>query len=135
MSGNSAEASANPTYAIGIANDSYEWYKSHAIRSRKAYRVSETAVLVVSATVPAAAAITPHDAVIPAILGALNTPAEKRTDAQKAELANYYRTIDPEQARLRQLVVAQSAAGDPRLTAAQDLAWALINSPAFLFNH
>jgi uncharacterized protein DUF4231 len=71
MSGNSAEASANPTYAIGIANDSYEWYKSHAIRSRKAYRVSETAVLVVSAAIPAAAAITPHDAVIPAILGAL----------------------------------------------------------------
>ena len=71
MTGNSAETSANPTYAIGIANDSYEWYKSHAIRSRKAYRVSETAVLVVSAAIPAAAAITPHDAVIPAILGAL----------------------------------------------------------------
>ena len=71
MTSNSAETSANPTYAIGIANDSYEWYKSHAIRSRKAYRVSETAVLVVSAAIPAAAAITPHDAVIPAILGAL----------------------------------------------------------------
>lgn len=71
MTGNSAETSANPTYAIGIANDSYEWYKSHAIRSRKAYRVSETAVLVVSAAIPAAAAITPHNAVIPAILGAL----------------------------------------------------------------
>ena len=70
MTGDSAEMSANPTYAMGIANDSYEWYRSHAIRSRKAYRISETAVLVVSAAIPAAAAVAPHDAVVPAILGA-----------------------------------------------------------------
>jgi len=71
MTGNSAEVSADPTYAMAIANGSYEWYKSHAIRSRKAYRVSETAVLAVSAAIPAAAAIAPHNAVTPAILGAL----------------------------------------------------------------
>ncbi|MBX6311698.1 MAG: DUF1553 domain-containing protein, partial [Isosphaeraceae bacterium] len=45
-------------------------------------------------------------------------------------------TIDPKLAQLRKDVeqsVQQAAAR--RLTAAQDIAWALINSPAFLFNH
>ncbi|MFO0958735.1 MAG: DUF1553 domain-containing protein [Isosphaeraceae bacterium] len=44
--------------------------------------------------------------------------------------------IDPVLAQLRQDIeqsVQQAAAR--RLTAAQDIAWALINSPAFLFNH
>jgi WD40 repeat protein/mono/diheme cytochrome c family protein len=44
--------------------------------------------------------------------------------------------VDPKLAQLRQDVemsVQQSAAR--RLTAVQDIAWALINSPAFLFNH
>jgi cob(I)alamin adenosyltransferase len=44
--------------------------------------------------------------------------------------------IDPQLARLRADVeqsIQQAAAR--RLTAAQDIAWALINSPAFLFNH
>ena len=44
--------------------------------------------------------------------------------------------VDPRLARLRkdvEMSVGQVAEG--RLTAAQDIAWALINSPAFLFNH
>ena len=43
---------------------------------------------------------------------------------------------DPALVQLR-LDVTESARqiGDRRLTAVQDLAWALINSPAFLFNH
>ncbi|WP_435017418.1 DUF1549 domain-containing protein [Tundrisphaera sp. TA3] len=44
--------------------------------------------------------------------------------------------VEPALAQLRQDVeqsIAQAAAR--RLTAAQDVAWALINSPAFLFNH
>jgi hypothetical protein len=44
--------------------------------------------------------------------------------------------IDPRLAQLRkdiEMSISQAAAR--RLTAAQDIAWALINSPAFLFNH
>jgi hypothetical protein len=54
-----------------IANGSYDWYKTHAIRSKKLYRISETAILIVSASIPAAAAVDPHSAIVPAILGAL----------------------------------------------------------------
>jgi len=44
--------------------------------------------------------------------------------------------IDPELARLRADVKASSEQlANARLTAVQDLTWALINSPAFLFNH
>jgi len=52
------------------------------------------------------------------------------TDAQKPIV------LDPKLVQLRRdsdLSVQQL--GNKRLTAAQDLAWALINSPAFLFNH
>jgi hypothetical protein len=65
----------------------------------------------------------------------LATPADKRIDAQKTELANYYRRQDAELARLTQ-AVAQHAndRANARLMGTQDLVWALINSPAFLFN-
>lgn len=61
----------DPGYAMGIANGSYTWYRSAAIRSRRMYRVSETAVLIISAAIPASAAIAPHNAITPAVLGAL----------------------------------------------------------------
>ena len=61
----------DPGYAMSIANSSYGWYRSAAIRSRRWYRVSETAVLVVAAAIPATAAIMPHNAIAPAVLGAL----------------------------------------------------------------
>ncbi len=66
----------------------------------------------------------------------LAVPAAKRTPAQQTELANYYRSLDPELARLT-AAVAQHANDrvNARLLGAQDLVWALINSPAFLFNH
>lgn len=59
----------------------------------------------------------------------------KRTAAQREKLQEYYFGLDPEYARLTkvlEMATQQSAAA--RLTGAQDLAWALINTPAFLFN-
>ena len=43
--------------------------------------------------------------------------------------------VDPKFARLQRAVqLSESQLKDARLTAAQDLAWALINTSAFLFN-
>ena len=65
----------------------------------------------------------------------LSVEPEKRTDAQKAELANYFRSLDGELARLQREAANYALPSDKRLLGAQDLAWALMNSPGFLFNH
>jgi hypothetical protein len=75
------------------------------------------------------------DTLPPAVANALAVPAEARSDTQKAELANYVRSTDSEYARMKQEAARQVQQGDKRLLGAQDLAWALLNSPAFLFNH
>ncbi len=60
---------------------------------------------------------------------------DKRSDAQKAEVVGYYRGLDPQWVRLNQtMATSAEQQKNERLTGAQDLAWALINSPAFLFN-
>lgn len=64
----------------------------------------------------------------------LETPSEKRTEAQKKKLRQLYLAQDAEYRRLEQ-DAASSPPTDPRIVGAQDLVWALINSPAFLFNH
>jgi hypothetical protein len=61
--------------------------------------------------------------------------AEKRTNDQKTVLANYYRSLDQELGRLQRAVATDIVPADPRAVGAQDLAWALLNSKAFLFNH
>lgn len=69
------------------------------------------------------------------IAAILAVAADQRTAEQKAELTKHFRSLDPELARLTALAAA--AAKQPeayRLLGAQDLAWALLNSPAFLFN-
>jgi hypothetical protein len=59
-------------YALGIANGSYSWYKVAAIRSRRAYRLSEALFLVVSASIPVSAVIRPNSGLIPAVLGGIS---------------------------------------------------------------
>jgi hypothetical protein len=70
-----------------------------------------------------------------AIAQILSVELPKRTEAQMAELSKYYRSLDTDLARLQQAVDDFGKPGDKRLLGAQDLAWALLNSPAFLFNH
>src|SRR5262249_50794800 len=59
----------------------------------------------------------------------LAVPAEKRTEAHKADLVRYFRALDPEWVRRSQALAAYPVPGDKRLVGAQDLTWALLNSP------
>ncbi len=68
------------------------------------------------------------------ITAALATPRDQRTAEQKAELATLFRQQDDEWQRLNSAAAAASKPQDKRLSGAQDLTWALINGPAFLFN-
>jgi hypothetical protein len=65
----------------------------------------------------------------------LAIPADKRTPQQQAEVVNHYRSQDADLQRLQKALVDHGKPGDKRLLGMQDLAWALINSNEFLFNH
>jgi hypothetical protein len=65
----------------------------------------------------------------------IDLPLNERTPEQKAQVTNYYRSIDQELQRLARQVNDFIVPASPRALGAQDLAWALMNSPAFLFNH
>ncbi len=65
----------------------------------------------------------------------LEKPADKRTPEQKARLSQLFRDQDPEYKRLAGIVAANPLPPDKRVLGGQDLMWALINNPAFLFNH
>ncbi len=56
-------------YALGLANGSYAWYSQAAIRSRRAYKMSETSLLGVTAAVPVSAVIWPDSSLVPALFG------------------------------------------------------------------
>ena len=72
----------------------------------------------------------------PAALAAIfNTPPDKRTPQQKAELTRAFRATDAEYNRLVQQVAEFPVPVDRRHPGAQDLVWALLNSKAFQFNH
>jgi hypothetical protein len=66
------------------------------------------------------------------ILTVLKKAADERTEEEAQRLIEYHRRQDQEYVELES---AAQLVSDPRLVGAQDLAWALINSPAFLFNH
>ncbi|WP_415936603.1 DUF4231 domain-containing protein [Streptomyces sp. 039-1] len=53
-----------------LANGSYEWYKRAAIRSRRAFRFSETAILAISSCIPLSAVFASNNSAAPAVLGA-----------------------------------------------------------------
>jgi hypothetical protein len=73
---------------------------------------------------------------LPAELAALlATPVDKRSPAQKARLAQLFRDQDVEYKRLTGVVAANPLPPNKRVLGGQDLMWALINNPAFLFNH
>jgi Protein of unknown function (DUF1553)/Protein of unknown function (DUF1549)/Bacterial Ig-like domain (group 2) len=64
----------------------------------------------------------------------LDVPAAERTAAQSAAVRQRYLAQDGEYQRLA-ADAGKVPPADPRVLGAQDLAWALINTPAFLFNH
>lgn len=69
------------------------------------------------------------------ITAALKKPAGERADADRQLIMNHYRATDAKyQALVTRAQQSAAQAGSSRLTGVQDLAWALINSPAFLFN-
>jgi hypothetical protein len=68
------------------------------------------------------------------IAAIVTKPPEQRSDAEKLTLTNYYRGLDKELPKLQAALNEIGVPGNARLLGAQDLAWALLNSPAFLFN-
>jgi hypothetical protein len=69
------------------------------------------------------------------IVRILNTEPAKRTAAQKGEITAFHRAMEPNLARLEQEAASFIVASDPRAPGLQDVAWALLNSKAFQFNH
>jgi hypothetical protein len=58
-------------YAMGVADASYDWYRSAAIRSRRLHRSSAVALQIVAAAIPVAAVVWPRNSLAPALLGAV----------------------------------------------------------------
>jgi hypothetical protein len=62
----------------------------------------------------------------------LRLSPDDRSERQQQVLVEYHRSLDSELMAVR---AAIDLVANPRLVGLQDLAWALINTPAFLFNH
>jgi hypothetical protein len=70
-----------------------------------------------------------------AIAALVKKPASERSPEEAKQVSDYYRTLDGELARLTADVRrSEEQMKNQRLIGLQDLAWALINNPAFLFN-
>lgn len=69
------------------------------------------------------------------VLAALAVNADQRNADQKTVLSNYFKSLDGDYQALQQSVQRSAEMiKNRRLLGVQDLAWALINNPAFLFN-
>jgi hypothetical protein len=64
----------------------------------------------------------------------LEEPKDKRSKEVTAKLRQMYLAQDQEHQRLVK-DASNPPPSDARVLGTQDLVWALINSPAFLFNH
>ncbi|MFB9688522.1 DUF4231 domain-containing protein [Amycolatopsis plumensis] len=60
-----------PGPGLALADASYDWYRSHAIRSRRWYKATEVAMIALSASIPVIAAINPASTVVLAVIGAV----------------------------------------------------------------
>ena len=69
----------------------------------------------------------------PELLMLLDQPVAKRTDAQRKDLRARYLAQDVEYQKLN-AAIAVPPPTDARVLGTQDLVWALLNSPGFLFN-
>lgn len=70
-----------------------------------------------------------------ALVTAIKTPAESRTDEHWQTLKKAYEPLDNEWKAMRDSVAqVRFESQNRRAVGVQDLAWALMNSPAFLFN-
>jgi hypothetical protein len=62
---------AGPDYAKAIAGESYDWYRRAATSARRSYRLSEILFLVLSTAIPMSAVLSPKNATVPAVFGAV----------------------------------------------------------------
>ncbi|MFF6994813.1 DUF4231 domain-containing protein [Streptomyces sp. NPDC008313] len=71
MSETSSGGTAAPGYAMDVADGSYAWYRTAAIKARRYFRLTEVLQLLLSAAIPVSAVLRPGNAQIPAVLGGL----------------------------------------------------------------
>jgi hypothetical protein len=70
MTVDGAAPERDPHYAMSVADSSYRWYKTAAIRSRRTHRLADLSAVVLSATIPVLAITLPS---YPAITGAIGS--------------------------------------------------------------
>jgi len=69
------------------------------------------------------------------LAAAIAVPSNKRSPEQEALVANHFRNRDSHWMQLKKTAeLSEMEVKNKRLIGAQDLAWALINNPSFLFN-
>lgn len=71
---------------------------------------------------------------LPAPIAAILAVPAAAMPEQKTVLAAHFRSLDPEWVRQSKVVAQAVAQSSNKRLVAEDLTWALLNSPAFLFN-